>query len=147
MNWGIRSEYCLSVPANSVDCRTLSILQSLPWIILSGLIENHGWNLFLWETQVSCIQCSLRQYKGDFKNLHGVFHISNICYFGCLYSYHASSKKYADLCTLLLCSTEPLTHFPLHTILLSVIHTKLLYSTTISLGYMFQLFSVIIRPY
>jgi len=35
----------------------------------------------------------------------------------------------------------------IHTTLLSVIHTNLLYNTTISLGYMFRLFSVIIRLY
>ena len=35
----------------------------------------------------------------------------------------------------------------LHTTLLSVTHVNLLYNTTTSLGYMFRLFSVIIRPY
>jgi len=35
----------------------------------------------------------------------------------------------------------------IHTNLLSVLHTNLLYNTTISLAYMFRLFSVIIRPY
>jgi hypothetical protein len=90
--------------------------------------------LYLWATCFDCFQSTSDPTKSKSKafnnlNLQFLYRLTEL-------AWRATNFKYV----IPVCFTNTYNFY-------YQIHTNLLYSTTISLGYMFRLFSVIIRPY